>query len=89
MHSEGKFQDPFCRKEFWIGQLHGKSKQELEAHLRDFARFSAEAEKEFRFVMTRNRADVCREALEEVLREKTRQGKNKNQGDLFSDLFAA
>lgn len=84
METNGNFQDPYCRKEFWINQFCTKSKNELEESIREFTHFSTQLEAEYRLVMSVSRADVCKQVLEELLREKNSVYKNKNQGDLFA-----
>ncbi|MFQ5864709.1 MAG: hypothetical protein ACE5IW_05710 [bacterium] len=84
MNNNEKCQDPYSNKEFWIRQLNTKSPSELEACLLEFDNFAAEIEKEFRFVMSPSRAEVCRKALVELLRSETKRTKNSNQGELFN-----
>ncbi len=84
MKMDANFQDPYCRKEFWINQFYTKSKNELEECIREFTRFSTQLEVEYRLVMSVSRADVCKQVLEELLRKKNSVYKNKNQGDLFA-----
>lgn len=83
MNSNGKFQDPYCKKEFWLNQLSTKSRTELEKCLEDFEQFINELEREFKFAMSPSRTKTCRLTLEELLNEKMRQVKNVNQRDLF------
>ncbi|MFQ5604336.1 MAG: hypothetical protein ACE5HS_13795 [bacterium] len=83
MSSNGKFQDPYCNKNFWSQQLSPKSYAELEACFADFDQFAAEMENEFRIVMSASRREICREALLELLKSAARQAHNTNQGELF------
>jgi len=43
-------------------------------------------ENDFRIVMSASRAKVCLEVLENLIRQRTSETKNVNQGDLF-DTF--
>lgn len=83
MSSNGIFQDPYCKREFWENQLSEKSHAELTERLTDFEKFSAAVENDFRIVMSASRAKVCLEVLENLIRLRTAQTKNLNQGDLF------
>ncbi len=86
MNSNGIFQDPYCRREFWENQLSEKSHAELTECLTDFEKFSVTVENDFRIVMSASRAKVCLEVLENLIRQRTSETKNVNQGDLF-DTF--
>ena len=86
MRSNGIFQDPYCKREFWENQLSEKSHSELTQCLTDFEKFSAVVKNDFRIVMSASRAKVCLEVLENLIRLRTAQTKNLNQGDLF-DAF--
>ena len=83
MNTDGKYQDPYTRKEFWVVQLNAKSRAELEQHMIDFDHFINEMEEEYRIVMTVSRRDVCHRALEEIILLKKQHEKNSNQGELF------
>jgi len=86
MSLNGIFQDPYCKRNFWENQLSEKSHSELTECLTDFERYSAAVENDFRIVMSASRAKVCLEVLENLLRLRTAETKNSNQGDLF-DTF--
>ncbi len=86
MSSNGIFQDPYCKKDFWKNQLSEKSHAELTQCLIDFEKFSAAVENDFRIVMSASRAKVCLEVLESLIQQRTSETKNVNQGDLF-DAF--
>ena len=86
MSSNGIFQDPYCKRDFWQNQLNEKSHAELTECLTDFEKSSAAVESDFRIVMSSSRAKVCLEVLENLLRLRTAETKNLNQGDLF-DTF--
>lgn len=86
MNSNGIFQDPYCKRDFWENQLSEKSHSELVECLTDFERFSASIESEYRIVMSASRAKVCLEVLENLIRLRTAETKNLNQGDLFDTL---
>ena len=86
MSLNGIFQDPYCKRNFWENQLSEKSHSELTECLTDFERYSAAVENDFRIVMSASRAKVCLEVLENLLRLRTAETKNSNQGDLF-DAF--
>lgn len=83
MDSNGKFQDPYSRKAFWISQFETKSRTDLETFLNDFERLASEMEKEFRIVMTAGRSEILREALLDLLRIVTKRTNNSNQVELF------
>ncbi len=83
MSSNGIFQDPYCKRDFWENQLSEKSHSELNQCLSVFERFSGTFESEFRIVMSASRAKVCLEVLENLLRKRTAETKNLNQGELF------
>ena len=83
MPYNGKFHDPFCKKEFWINHLSFLPQNKLENCLMDFEMFKRELEQELRFAMSPARADICKSTLEELLRTRMRQLKNENQGELF------
>jgi len=85
MATNDNFHDPFCRKQFWQDQLRTKTKRQIEQCVREFDEFLKQIEHELRVVMSASRAEVCRQVLGELLREKTREYKNKNQGDLFAE----
>ena len=84
MNGNGKFQDPYTNKDFWIKQLSTKTRSELEFCITEFDRFAAEVENEYRIVMSPNRAKICREALIELINNETRSNRNANQGELFN-----
>jgi hypothetical protein len=84
MNTDEKYLDPYSNKDFWIKQLSTKSRSELEGCLLEFDRFAAEVENEYRVALSPNRAQVCREALEELLKSETRRTKDLNQGELFN-----
>jgi len=86
MSSNGIFQDPYCKRDFWENQLSEKSHSELTECLTDFEKFSAAVENDFRIVMSASRAKVCLEVLENLIRQRISETKNVNQGDLF-DMF--
>ena len=83
MNTDGKYQDPYTRKEFWVVQLNAKSRAELEQHMIDFDPFINEMADEYRIVMTASRRDVCHLALEEIILLKNQYEKNSRQGELF------
>lgn len=83
MNSNGHFQDPYCRKDFWISRLNAKSRTELEDCLRNFERFATEMENELRVAMSVSRAEVCRTVLHELITAKAENANNPRQGDLF------
>ena len=86
MSSNGILQDPYCNRRFWENQLSEKSHSELNQCLIDFDQFSREIESEFRIVMSASRSKACLEVLEGLIRTRTNETKNLNQGDLF-DTF--
>lgn len=86
MDSNGIFQDPYCKRDYWENKLSEKSHAELIKCLTDFEKFSVAVENDFRIVMSSSRAKVCLEVLENLIRMRTAQTKNINQGDLF-DTF--
>jgi len=83
MNLNGTSFDPYCNKEFWLEQLGPRSLSELQDFLSNFEQFSREMEREFRFVMSAGRAEACRKALEELLRNKAMNSVNSRQQDLF------
>ncbi len=83
MNTDGKYQDPYSRKEFWVVQLNAKSLAELEQHMIYFDQFINEMEEEYRIVMTVSRRDVCHLGLEEIILLKKQHEKNSRQGELF------
>ncbi len=83
MNSNGKFQDPYCNKNFWLHQFSSKSYSEIEECLNDFDRFACEIENEFRIVMSSSRAEQCREALFELHKLAHKRVNITNQGELF------
>ncbi|MFQ5769532.1 MAG: hypothetical protein ACE5HX_03280, partial [bacterium] len=76
MNSNNRFQDPYSKKDFWINLLSTKSHSELEECLNNFDRFTFDLEKEFRIVMSTSRAEICREALLDLLKLATRHVHN-------------